>query len=95
MQANLKVYNSPGMNDIRSFVFYDHVHNEATQALCFNVTDKEGSVLLSCADTFVPGSVLARDKLDIMILSDAKQVISQDDKSYLFTNDQEGPRQQC
>ena len=54
------------------------MHKKPAQALCFNVTDTEGSVLLSCADTIALTLVLASDKLDKKLLSGAKIVISKD-----------------
>ena len=54
------------MNVIASCVLYHHTHTQEdiTQALSFNVTDIEGSVLLSCADMLVLGLVLTSEKLD-------------------------------
>ena len=46
------------------------------QSLTFNGTDIEGSVLLSCADTFALGLVLASDMLDKKLLSSAKTVFN-------------------
>ena len=46
----------------------------------FNITDMKGSVLLSCADTFVLGLLQASDKLDKMIPRGAKLINSQVDR---------------
>ena len=63
VQIDLKEHNVTGMNLIGSFVLYHHAH-KLTEALKFNITVIEVSVLLSCVDILAPELVLASDKLD-------------------------------
>ena len=60
-------------------------HNKMTTAISVNFTDIEGSRLYSYTDTLALQLVLASDKLDISIPSSAKLVISQDNRSDVFT----------
>ena len=83
--ANLKVYNSTGMHAIGSHVFYDHAHNKQLQGPSFNISDIEGSVLLSFTDTPTPGLVLASDKLGKRLPNSSKLAFSQVDRSDVFT----------
>ena len=53
--------------------------------LSFGVSDIEGSVFLSCPDTFALGLVIANDKLDKKLPGSAKIVISHADRSDVFT----------
>ena len=68
IQANLKVYNSTGVNALAMCVLYCHAH-KSTQALIFNITDIEGSILFSCADALLLGLLQASEKLDKKIPS--------------------------
>ena len=59
LQVNLKVYNSANMSVIGSSVLH-----HKTRTLVFNITDLEGSVLLSCADILLLGLLQATNKLN-------------------------------
>ena len=59
--------------------------SNSTQALSFNVTDIERNVFLSCTDTCSLRLMLASDILNRKIPSGAKLVISQGDRSDVFT----------
>ena len=66
-------------------MFYHHnTYSKPAQALIFNVTDIEGSMLLGGAETLLLGVMLARDKLDKSLPRCTKNVISQDDRSDAF-----------
>ena len=73
------------MNVIVSWVIYHYVHNKTSHTLYFDVIDLEGSVLLSYADIHALGLELAGNKMDKNIPSGAKLVISQADRSDVFT----------
>ena len=72
------MYNATGMNVMGSCVLYHYAHR-STQAQTYNIVDTEGSVLLSCADTFALELGLASNKLSKMIPSGTKLVFSQAD----------------
>ena len=50
VQANLRVYASSHMTVIELYVLH-----HKTQSLTFSITYQEGSMCLSCDDTFSPG----------------------------------------
>ena len=76
IQGNFKVYNSTSINVIGLCVLSHYAHNKTTEALSFNVTNKKGSVLLSCGEILVLGLVLESDKPDRKIPSSAKPLVS-------------------
>ena len=72
------------MNVISSWVIYQPMHIKPAKALSCHITDIEGGVLLSCADTLAFGLVLACEKLEKNLPSSPKIVISHNDRSDVF-----------
>ena len=72
------------MKVIGLYVIYHKVHKRPVEILSFDVTDIEGSVLLSCVDTLTLGLVLVSYKLDTKLLSHTKIVICHTDRSDVF-----------